>query len=336
MTGTTSVGEGLTVSNGGLINVGNDVAGSFNVGQNLTVANGGLINVNRDAALDSSGNGGVAVGGDLNLTGGTFRFGRDLDIYKFGSISPLDQTASLIVNGNVNVSSGGSFDVGGNLNRAFIGGIFKGNGTTTPDLTVGLDLHNLDVAGGAVNQGAVQQVSIDVGKNLNGLTVPHGIFDSFITAGIQIVNVNVGPDGDDALVNSDIRAGVRIDQATFGGNVRSTFVSNPNSPGYPTRIIAGEDRAGVFSTGGVIDHFQITGQLIIDSVVAASVAPERGATGRSPWRAATPRRRRRTATRATSASTPTTRRRARPPSPTAVTRPPCTPTGPSWTTWTAS
>jgi hypothetical protein len=90
-----------------------------------------------------------------------------------------------------------------------------------------------------------------------------------------IDNVNVSPDGPDAVFNSDIRAGVRIDHTTFNANVRSTFVSNPNSAGYPTRIVAGEDRAGTFSSGGVIDNFQITGELI-DSVVAASVAPSGG------------------------------------------------------------
>ena len=72
----------------------------------------------------------------------------------------------------------------------FVGGIFKGNGTTMPDLTVGLDLTNLVVAGGAYNQGGIQQASIEVGKNILGLTVPHGIFNSFVTAGVLIDNAN--------------------------------------------------------------------------------------------------------------------------------------------------
>ena len=43
---------------------------------------------------------------------------------------------------------------------------------------------------------------------------------------------------------------------------RSTFATDPNSTGYPTRIIAGENRQGTWSSGAVIDNFQITGQLI--------------------------------------------------------------------------
>lgn len=272
--GDLTVVQGATIDTSGLINVGNDLAGAITVEEGLTVANGGVINVNRDAALDASGNGGIVVAGDLDLAGGKIQFGRDLDLFKF-PVPPVNTTSSLNVNGNLIVTSGGSFKVGGNLNRMFVGGIFKGNGTTTPDLTVGLDLTNLVVAGGAYNQGGIQQASIEVGKNILGLTVPHGIFNSFVTAGVLIDNANVGPDGPDALFNSDFRAGVRIDHTAFTGNVRSTFVGHPDSTGYPTRIVAGEDRAGAFSSGGVIDHFQITGDLI-DSVVAASVAPSGG------------------------------------------------------------
>ena len=268
-----TVVQGATIDTSGLINVGNDLAGAFTVGEGLTVAGGGVINVTRDATLDKAGNGGIAIAGDLNLAGGKIQFGRDLDIFKFSG-SPSN-TASLNINGNLIVGTGGSINVGGNLNRMNVGGFFKGNGTATPDLIVGLSLANLVVNGGANNQGGIQQASIEVGKSLLNLTVPHGIFNSFITAGVLIDNVNVGPDGPDAVFNSDIRAGVRIDHTTIPGNVRSTFVGNPNSTGYPTRIVAGEDRAGNYSAGGVIDHFQITGELI-DSVIAASVAPSGG------------------------------------------------------------
>lgn len=47
-----------------------------------------------------------------------------------------------------------------------------------------------------------------------------------------------------------------------------------------TRIVAGEDKNGNFSAGGIIDNFQIVGQLI-DAVLAASVQPY-GGTGAEP------------------------------------------------------
>src|SRR5262249_14341661 len=120
-------------------------------------------------------------------------------------------------------------------------------------------------------------------KDILGLNVPHGIFDSFITAGVLIdggtsagAGGNVGADGTDAVFNSEIRAGLNINHLTINGDVRSTFAVNPNSPGYRTRIIAGEDRAGKFTSGGLINNSQIPGALI-DSVLAASVAPYGGA-----------------------------------------------------------
>ncbi len=83
-------------------------------------------------------------------------------------------------------------------------------------------------------------------------------------------------DGNDVLYNSQLLAGQSIHDITLDGNVRSTFVANPNSTGYPTRIIAGELPDGTFVPGGTISNLTISGSLN-DSVIAASVQPNGGA-----------------------------------------------------------
>lgn len=262
-----SVSKSLAIDSGGQVAVGNDLTGPITVASSLNVSNSGKFTVGRDVT------GSLNVSGDLNLSGGgVMAVGRDLN--------------SATINGNFNVTSAGSaLGVGGNLTSFTVNGAFvgKGTGSTTPDLSVGLDLGQLTVLGGGASLGGIQQGNIDVGKSVLGLNIPHGIFNSFLTAGVSIIGGtnsassggNIGPDGADAVYNSEIRAGVAINNLLINGNVRSTFALNPNSTGYPTRIIAGENRAGEWSSGGLIDHFQITGQLI-DAVVAASVAPYGG------------------------------------------------------------
>lgn len=262
---------GVNLTRGGAFVVGNDVIGPVTVGNNLSVSSGAVLSVGRDVTTDGGGTGGISVNGDLNLDGGKIVVGRNLDVVDV-PVPATNTTASLSINGDLTASTGGALIVGGNFNGLAVNGVFQGNGTAVPDLSVGLDLRNVVVSGATPNQGGIQHASIDVGKNLIGLTVNHGIFDSIITAGIAIIDVNIGPDGNDAVINSDIRAGVSIDRFTAGGNVLSTFVANPKSVGYPTRIVAGEDRLGNFFSGGVIDHFQITGTMT-DSVLAASVKP---------------------------------------------------------------
>ena len=83
---------------------------------------------------------------------------------------------------------------------------------------------------------------------------------------------NIGADGTDAIFNSEIRAGSEINHLIINGDVFSDFPTNPNPTGYPTRIIAGENRQGTFAPSGLIDHFQILGSMT-DSAIAASVAP---------------------------------------------------------------
>ena len=157
----------------------------------------------------------------------------------------------------------------------------------------------ITVLGGSSNLGGVRSANIAVGKDIVGLNIQHGIFNSLITAGVLIDGSpqnsssggNIGPDGSDAIFDSQLLAGVQIKNLLINGNVTSDYVTNPkpNPTGYPTRIVAGEvleDRApgrdsqggfpqGTFTSGGNIDNFQITGSLI-DSVLAASVAPYGG------------------------------------------------------------
>jgi len=244
----------VDVTNGGAFVVGHDAAGVARVAGNLTVNTSGIVSFGRDVTQ------GIDVVGDLGLaSGGRLSVGRTLN--------------SLRVEGDLTVApAGAGISTGGNLNDLTVDGSFVGNGTRSPDLSVGLDLNGFSVLGGTANAGAVRGASVEVGKNLSNLNVPHGIFDSFVTAGVDINGVSVGPDGFDALVNSEIRAGQRITAMTLVGNVRSTFPVDPRAAGYPTRIVAGEERSGAFNSGGVIANLDIAGSLI-DSVVAASVAP---------------------------------------------------------------
>jgi hypothetical protein len=258
----TSLTTSSLVLDGGKFAIGGDVQGALNFGS-ISLTHGGFFSVGRDVT------GTMTVTSNLDLsTNGAVLIGRNL--------------AGLTVNGNVNVDpSGGEIIVGATVTSVTVNGVFKGKGTPSPDLSVGLDLGNLTVLGGGAGQGGLQQASIDVGKDLLGLNIPRGIFNSLITAGVRIDGSansstgNIGADGVDAVVNSQILAGHEITNMTINGNVKSTFATNPSSTGYPTRIVAGEDRSGVFASAGLIDNFQITGSLM-DSVLAASVQPNGG------------------------------------------------------------
>jgi len=263
-----TLGRGLTLQ-GGRFQVGNDLTTAGSLGDTLNVTDQGLFQVGRDITS------GLTVDGNLTLdTGGNLVVGRDL--------------ASLNVGGDLLVQpTGGGVSVAGNLAALKVTGALRGKGNRlATDLFVGLDLSNLSVLGGGANQGGIQDANIEVVKNIVGVDVRHGVFKSFISAGVLIDGTgtgqdnaalasNVGADGVDAVLNSEIRAGVEIRNLTLGGDVRSEFALNPNATGYPTRILAGADRQGRFQTGGNINNFQITGALI-DAVVAASVAPSGG------------------------------------------------------------
>ena len=260
-----TVGNKLSLETGGILAVGNDLTGAVSVGAGMSLSGGSRFVVVRDVP------GSITVTGDVNLaSNGVIGVGRALN--------------ALTVNGDLVVDpSGGGVVVGGNFNNLTVNGMIRGQGSkTAADLTVGLDLGRLTVLGSSPNQGGIQGANIDVGKSILGLDVRHGIFSSLITAGVLIDGGgsgggggNVGPDGPDAIVNSELRAGVRIQNLINNGNVRSTFATDPAATGFPTRIIAGESRQGVFTGGGVIDNFQILGEMF-DSVIAASVKPNGG------------------------------------------------------------
>jgi hypothetical protein len=133
------------------------------------------------------------------------------------------------------------------------------------------------------NQGGLQSANINVGKNIDKLNITHGIFRSWITAGVSIIGPTVGADGVTAIYNSEIDAVTSIVNLTTGGDVKSGFPTGDQT-GYPTRIIAGKARPSALNEGpnqgtyvpnGTISGLVINGALI-DSVLAASVAPYGG------------------------------------------------------------
>ena len=280
-----SVGSGAQIDVSGSVgtmDVGSMESGAIDVSGNVSTMNVG--SVGSGAQIDVNGSVGTMNVGSVNL-------GPSGHVVITGNLNSLTVTGNLLVNPG---SEG--IVVGGNLNGLTVNGIFQGQGTSAIDLSVGLDLTNFTVLGGGSNLGGVRSANIAVGKDIVGLNIQHAIFNSLITAGVLIDGSpqnsssggNIGPDGSDAIFDSEILAGIQINNLTINGNVTSDYVTNPkpNPTGYPTRIVAGEvleDRApgrdpqggfpqGTFTSAGNIDNFQITGSLI-DSVLAASVAP---------------------------------------------------------------
>jgi len=245
--------------------IGGDSLGPISIAGDLSLSYNGLLAIGRDQK------GTLSVGGSVIIdSGGQLSVGRNL--------------AALTVSGNVLIGPGASgIVVGGDLDAMSIGGYLRGQGSATAiDLGVGLNLNSLTVEGGgsSTSPGGIQSANINVGKNISNLDVLHGIFRSWITAGVSINEVNVGPDGVTAIYNSEIDAGTSITNVTVGGDVTSGFPTGDTS-GYPTRIIAGKIRAtaigsapdqGIYLADGTISGFAIDGSLI-NSVLAASVAP---------------------------------------------------------------
>ncbi len=296
--------------------------------QNLTIKSGQIGNIQASAAelngpmtlpmtpLTTSINtlqfGALGPNAQIDVNGSVGSMSvQNVNLGPSGHVVIADDLNSLTVTGNLLVNPGSTgIVVGGNLNGLTVNGIFQGQGTSAIDLSVGLDLTNFTVLGGSIlgggsNLGGVRSANISVGKDIVGLEIQHGIFNSLITAGVLIDGSpqnsssggNIGPDGSDAIFDSQLLAGVQIKNLLINGDVTSDYVTNPkpNPTGYPTRIVAGEvleDRApgrdpqggfpqGTFTSGGNIDNFQILGALI-DSVVAASVAPY-GGNGTLPY-----------------------------------------------------
>jgi hypothetical protein len=263
-TGVTSIGT-LAIDGGRFV-IGRDSLSPITIGGDMSLSHNGLFSIGRDQT------GTISVGGSLILdTGGQLMVGRNL--------------TGLSVSGDVLVNpSGSGIVVGGDLSEMTVDGILRGQGSpTTIDVGVGLNLNGLSVLGGGTGQGGIQSANISVGKSIRGLIVPHGIFRSWITAGVSISGVIVGADGATAIYNSEIDAATSITGVTANGDVKSGFPTG-DPTGYPTRIIAGKIRApqagstpdqGNYISNGTIDQFQINGAFI-DSVLAASVVPYGG------------------------------------------------------------
>ena len=249
--------DDMTIDGGRFV-IGRDSVAPISISGDLTLGRDGLLAIGRDQL------GPLYVGGTIQLdAGGEILVGRNLD--------------GLNVGGDVIVNPGASgILVRGALNTLYVDGVFQGQGSAAAvDLGVGLDLNGFTVNGGADGVGGIQSANINVGKNLTNLYVAHGIFRSWITAGVSIDNVTVGPDVPTAIYNSEMDAVVSINNVVAQGDVKSDFPTNAQATGYPTRIIAGKARDGTFQANGQINGFQISGSLI-DSVLAASVAPYGG------------------------------------------------------------
>ncbi|WP_148593838.1 hypothetical protein [Aquisphaera giovannonii] len=255
---------------GGRFLIGRDSSAPIVVNGDMALSHNGLFSVGRDqGAL-------MTVHGSLVLdTGGVISVGRNLTSIKVDGDLLVNPTSSGIqVGGDLGVRDTG----------LTVGGFFRGQGSASAiDLSVGLNLNGLTILGGAPNQGGLRSANISVGKNLNDLNVQHGIFDSYITAGVSINNGYVGPDGVTAIQNSEIDATSSINNLTAGGDVVSGFPTG-NTAGYPTRIIAGKARStqagagpdqGLYVANGAINSLTINGALV-DAVLAASVAPYGG------------------------------------------------------------
>jgi hypothetical protein len=267
----------LAIDGGRFVILG-DSAAPIQVQGNMSLSRNGLFAIGRDQT------GSVSLGGSLTIDSG-------------GQLLVARNLSSLSVNGDVLINPGASgIVVGGNLGSLTVNGIFRGQGSPSAvDLGVGLNLTRFTVNGGTQNQGGLQSANINVGKSIGTLSIAHGIFRSWITAGVSIdggmgttgggtsSTVTVGADGLNAIYNSEIDAGTSITNFTVGGNVTSGFPTG-DTTGYPTRIIAGKVRSsdvtagpdkGTYSPNGTISNFRINGTLT-DAVLAASVVPYGG------------------------------------------------------------
>jgi hypothetical protein len=258
---------------GGEFRILGDSVAPIQIQGSLSLSHNGVFIVARDQT------GSMTVGGSIVIdSGGQLQVGRNL--------------SSLTVGGNVLINPGASgIVVGGDLGSLAVSGVFRGQGSPSAiDLGVGLNLASLSILGGGANQGGLQDANISVGKSINGLNIPHGIFRSWITAGVSLSGGSsgttaggIGADGVTAIYNSEIDAGTSISNLTIGGDVKSGFPTG-DAKGYPTRIIAGKVRPadvtkgpdqGTFLPNGSITGLTINGALI-DAVLAASVAPYGG------------------------------------------------------------
>ena len=300
---TTSAGAGVSISGNvalddGVLTVGGN-AGSLTVGGNFEASQGGGIavagnlgglTVNGGSPGSSTGNltlnpgGSVIVGGNVSTAhGGQFcperREQSDSShresLHSYGRRQPPNRRRRRV-------------HVDGDLGTVSVTGVVQGKGSN--DIVVGDNLAQLTVLGGGDGVQGLQTANISVKNNIQGLDIRNGIANSAIQAGFLINGGtpatgsngwNIGPDGATspmtvdpemgqiAILNSTIQAGYEIMNMTIGGDVVCDL------PSTPTRIVAGETLQDQFVPNGVIDTFQIIGNLV-NSVVAASAGPNPG------------------------------------------------------------
>lgn len=295
LSGSIAIGGSLALTAGARFAVGRNLgatatgAATDTITGNLTVDNDSVLSVGGnlgaltvDGNVEASGNGAISIGGDLTtltVSGGGSVAG-NVTLGAGGLLDVDGNLGTLSLGGDLRTSGGGQLEVGGDLGVLSVTGVIQGRGSD--DIAVGDDLGQLTVLGGGNNTFGLSDVGIEVDKNLQGLDVRNGISDSLITAGILINGGtpgtgsngwNIGPDGANAVFDSQILAGTEIENLTVGGDVASDLPSNP--AGRPTRIVAGEYPLGTYSAGATIDNVQIAGNLV-DAVLAASVEPYNG------------------------------------------------------------
>ena len=296
LSGTVAIAGDLALTSNGQFTVGRNLGAAASMATdtvtgNVSVDSGSELSVGGNLSalvvagnVEASGNGVISVSGVLTtLTvsggGGSSATG-NVTLGSGGQIDVAGNLSTFSVGSDLNTSGGGEVKVGGVLGDLAVGGAIQGKGSE--DVVVGDDVGQLTVLGGGNGVFSLDDVDIAVRESVQGLDIRNGITDSLITAGILINGGtpgtgsngwNIGSNGSVAVFDSQILAGSEIDSLTIGGNVESDMPSNPT--GLPTRIVAGEYPENTYTAGGIIDNFQIVGNLI-DSVIAASVEPYNG------------------------------------------------------------
>ena len=264
--GDTVVGN-VTVDSGSQISIRGNLS-ALTIGGNLEASGNGQIDVRSNlTTLTVNGGGGGSVTGNVTLSsGGELMVGQNLTTFSIGS--------------DLQTSGGGKVKVDGDLETLNVTGDIQGKGNQ--DIVVGDDLGQLMVFGGGGNVYGLTNANIEANNSIQGIDIRNGITDSLITAGVLINGGtpgtgsngwNIGPLGRVAVFDSQILAGFEIENFIIGGDVQSDAPSN--AAGLPTRIVAGESPQNTYVASGIIDAFQIIGNLI-DAVLAASVGPYNG------------------------------------------------------------
>jgi hypothetical protein len=262
-----TVSGNVNLDSGSMLTVGGNLS-AFAIGGNLEASGSGQIAVRGNlTTLTVNGGGGGSVTGNVTLSsGGALMVDHNLTTFTIGS--------------DLQTSGGGQVKVGGDFGTLNVTGDIQGKGNQ--DIVVGDDLGQLNVFGGGGNVYGLTDVNIAASDSIQGIDIRNGITGSLITAGVLVNGGtpgtgsngwNIGRLGHVAVLDSQILAGFEIQNLIIGGDVQSDAPSN--AAGQATRIVAGEFPQNTYAASGMIDTFQIIGNLI-DAVLAASVEPYNG------------------------------------------------------------